>query len=282
MTSPVSPGAGTGPASTGGSGAPTTEPGNTGAGAPAGAPVEPAAPPAALPAATLPNVQPTATIAGAPAAQPPAPVVPPAAGASGADWKVEDLPEGAQRHIQETRADAANRRAAAQAAETARKASDEALKAVMDGLTKIVNPGQTPETPLTPEQLTAEVTGLRGNNTSLKAQNTRQTVLLKAWERGTVAGAEVTALLDSIQFRDSLKGLDPTAADFQSTLDTKIKEGIALDPRRFTAASVQAAAAAPSGGDFGGGPAGATQEDDSVEGLLKARDAEYKRLRGLA
>lgn len=172
--------------------------------------------------------------------------------AAGKDWRVEDLPEGAQKLIADLRKEAGTRRTeageakkAADSATKAQQATDEKFASAVEAFTKAL--GLTPDTddaePRSPEELLGEVT----------TKYQQKTVELAVYRAAAEHGADPEALLDSRGFLTRAFGLDPAADDFDSAIGDAIGAAVESNPK--LRAAVQETPAAPSGGDFGGGPA---------------------------
>lgn len=238
----------------------------------------PAAPAAPAPAAAPPAVFTAPAAPVAPAA--PAATAPQAAAATpepgaNAGWKVEDLPPGAQEYIKTIRNEAAKNRAGLVEQTKRTEAVDERLSAFTAGLAKALGYGPEEEAgPPDPEKLSAELGTRTGELTASQDLSRKLTAQLAVWQQGATHGANVPELMDSASFLNTLGGLDPTAADFNEKLGAAVLAAVTANPR-FKAPAAQAAAAAPSGAQFSGGPGGQLNpEDASVEDMVIARYAE--------
>lgn len=216
-------------------------------------------------------------------AEPAAPPSPQAQPGS-AEQKVEDLPDWAQKIIKDARDDAAKTRVNAKTA-----AADEARKAMAEDIGRalgIITDATPPEDKLSPEELKNL---LAGERTTAKGAKVELAVFKAAQAGGNF---NVTALLDSRQFLDSIKDVDPSDGE---ALATKIAEAVTAQPwlaaqmaapptPEPTPATVPGQApvpvapqvppvAPPSGGQFAGGP-GAQPQD-----LASMSIDDFRRLR---
>lgn len=183
--------------------------------------------------------------------------------------EVSDLPEWAQTLIKDTREEVAKTRVNAKQA-----AADEAKKQMAHDIGRalgIINDDTPPEDQLTPEQLKDLLAGER--NTARSART--ELAVFKAAQGG--GGFNVAALLDSRQFLDSIKDVDPNDGE---ALAAKIAEAVTAQPWLAAptapepvpatapgqpvpvpvAPAVVSPVAPPSGGQFAGGPGAQPQE----------------------
>lgn len=147
------------------------------------------------------------------------------------------------------------RKEAGKARTTAKQAAaDEAVKALTAKLGKALGFGDDDKAP-TPEELTKALadrdTKLSAADMALRAKD----VQLAVYGRAEVLKAKATALLDSVAFRGAIKDLDPSADDFETTLDAAIKKAVKANP------AFEVASAGKSGGDLSGG----TQEGSTKQ-----------------
>lgn len=209
-------------------------------------------------------------------AEPPSPQVQPGttpAGDPAARQEVSELPDWAQKIIKDARDDAAKARTNAKTT-----AADEARKAMAEDIGRALGiiTDETPaEDKLTPDELKNL---LAGERTTAKGAKVELAVFKAAQAGGNF---NVTALLDSRQFLDSIKDVDPSDGE---ALATKIAEAVQAQPWLAaqqapttpapTVAPVPGSApvppavpvtpvAPPSGGSFAGGP-GAQPQDLST------------------
>lgn len=191
-------------------------------------------------------------------------------GTAPASEQVSDLPDWAQKVIKDARDDAAKARTTAKstAAEEARKAMAEDIGRALG----IITDDTPPEDKLSPDELKSL---LAGERTTAKGARVELAVFKAAQAGGNF---NVTALLDSRQFLDSIKDVDPNNAE---ALATKIAEAVTANPwlQSQSAPVVPAPVAAapgapvpvapvapapvavpPSGGSFAGGPGGEPQD----------------------
>jgi hypothetical protein len=188
---------------------------------------------------------------------------------AGKDWKVDDLPPGAQKYIADLRKEAGTRRSEAaeakKAADAAGKkatATDEKFASAVEAFTKAL--GLTPdadEPERSPEELLGEVTS--------KYQQSR--IELAVYRAASAAGADPDALLDSRGFLTKAFALDPAADEFDTSIADAIAEAVESNPK-LRAAEPYTPPAVPSGGDFGGGPAERNEPDNwSVDDFRRQR-----------
>lgn len=174
-------------------------------------------------------------------------------GGKAADWRVEDLPSGAQKLIADLRKENGTRRSEAteakklrEAAEAKAAAGDERFTNAVEALTRAL--GLTPELAdeqqPSPEELLGEV--------SSKYQQSR--IELAVYRAAAAHGGDPDALLDSRAFLNNASRLDPADEGFDQAIAAAIGDAVATNPK-LRAAPATRPAAAPSGGDFGGGPA---------------------------
>lgn len=182
--------------------------------------------------------------------------------------EVTDLPDWAQKIIKDARDDAAKARTNAKstAAEEARKAMAEDIGRALG----IITDDTPPEDKLSPDELKSL---LAGERTTAKGARVELAVFKAAQAGGNF---NVTALLDSRQFLDSIKDVDPNDGE---ALATKIAEAVQANPWLQSQPAPPAPAAAapgapapvapvapvpvavpPSGGSFAGGPGGEPQD----------------------
>lgn len=192
-------------------------------------------------------------------------------GTTPAAQEVSDLPDWAQKIIKDARDDAAKARTTAKstAAEEARKAMAEDIGRALG----IITDDTPAEDKLTPEELKNL---LAGERTTAKGARVELAVFKAAQAGGNF---NVTALLDSRQFLDSIKDVDPGDSE---ALATKIAEAVEANPWLQSQPTPPAPAAVPatapgapapvapvapvpvavppSGGSFAGGPGGEPQD----------------------
>lgn len=161
----------------------------------------------------------------APAAPAPDGAQPPPAGQQ-SQWRVEDLPEGAQKMIRELREEAGTNRTKAKTAEQQAAAERQEL---IDGIARALNLKQD-DAPPDPTALQQAVTERESRIGSLETRVREQDVELAAWRAATTAGANVTALLDSRSFVSAIAKLDPAGDDFAGHLDAAVKAALTANP----------------------------------------------------
>jgi hypothetical protein len=187
------------------------------------------------------------------------------------DWKIDDLPPGAQKYISDLRKEAGTRRT--EAAE-AKKAADAAAQKAAAGDERFANAteafmkalGLTPEPDepeRSPEDLLGEIT--------TKYQQSR--IELAVYRAAGAYEADPDALLDSRGFLSKAHALDLSADDFEDAIAEAIADAVDSNPKLRAAPAFEPAPAAPSGGDFGGGPAGRSGPDEwSVDDFRRNRN----------
>ncbi len=190
----------------------------------------------------------------------------------GKDWKVEDLPPGAQKYIAELRKENGTRRTEAgdlkkQAAEALKRAQAgddrfaKATEAFMSAL------GLTPE-PDEPERSPEE----RLEDITTKHRQTR--IELAVYRAAGANGADPEALLDSRAFLNRAFALDPAGEEFDKGVAEAIADAVEQNPKLRAAEPERhyEPPSAPSGGDFGGGPAEPAGPDEwSVDDFRRER-----------
>lgn len=185
------------------------------------------------------------------------PVTPPA------KRPLEEFPEDIREYVKDLRKQAGDGRVAAKNEKARADQVEQKLQSFLDGFADVLGLApKTPEQELTPEQLTAQLTGAREDH--------RKTVIeLAALRQALKAEADGDALLDSRSFTDRIHKLDPTAEDFGSQLAEAITTAVEDNPR-FRAGRHTPAEEPPSGGQFGGGPGGQADPGSmSVEDHLR-------------
>lgn len=186
------------------------------------------------------------------------------------DWKIEDLPPGAQKLIGDLRKENGTRRTEAQeskkAADAASKRAgevDEKFASAVQAFTKAL--GLTPEADepqRSPEELIGELT--------TKYQQSR--VELAVFRAAAAAEADAEALLDSRSFLTAAHALDPADQDFEQAIADAISDAVEQNPKLRAQPVEPAYTHAPSGGDFGGGPAISSGPDEwSVDDFRRER-----------
>lgn len=182
-----------------------------------------------------------------------APPETPAAGAPGAgtEWKVTDLPEGAQKLITDLRTEAAQRRTEAKGAESKAKELEGQLTGFLDGFAKVL--GLTEETtanePPDPARLSEALEAAQRERREALA-------LVAVYDAATEHGGNPKALTDSVSFRARINRLDPAAEDFAAQVSTAVAEAVQSNPLFKAAGQAPAAPITPSGGEFAGRPSG--------------------------
>lgn len=191
-------------------------------------------------------------------------------GRKAGDWRIEDLPPGAQKLIGDLRkengtrrTEAADAKKAAQAAEKKATDGDERFaKATQAFMTALGLTPEPDEPQRSPEELLAEAT--------TNYRNTR--VELAVFRAAAAHGADPEALLDSRAFLTKAHALDPSGEDFNTAIAAAISDAVDGNPKLRAEAPARPAQQAPSGGDFGGGPAGPPgPEEWSVDDFRRAR-----------
>jgi hypothetical protein len=185
------------------------------------------------------------------------------------DWRIDDLPPGAQDLIKNLRKEAGTRRTEAaeqkKAAETATqqaKAVDEKFASAVEAFTKAL--GLTPdadEPERSPEELLGDIT----------SKYQQKTVELAVYKGAAAAGGDPDALLDSRGFLTKAFALDPAGEGFDTAIAEAIRDAVDSNPKLRAAEPERPAV--PSGGDFGGGPADRNDPDEwSVDDFRRERN----------
>lgn len=186
------------------------------------------------------------------------------------DWKIDDLPSGAQKLIADLRKEAGTRRTEAAEARKLREAAEKKAADGDDRFAKATHAfmtalGLTPE-PDEPERSPEELLG----DVTQKYQHTR--VELAVYRAAAAHEADPDALLDSRAFLTKALALDPGADEFDQAIAAAIAEAVDGNPKLRSEPVFQAPAQVPSGGDFGGGSAEPLGPDEwSVDDFRRAR-----------
>ena len=192
------------------------------------------------------------------------------AGKAKGDWKVEDLPAGAQKLIADLRkenstrrTEASDSRKAREAAEKKAAAGDERFANATEAFMKALGLTPEPDEPeRSPEELLGEVTQ--------KYQHTR--VELAVYRASAEHDADPDALLDSRSFLTKALALDPGGDEFDQAIAAAIGDAVEGNPKLRAREPARPAFLAPSGGDFGGGPAEPLGPDEwSVDDFRRNR-----------
>lgn len=191
--------------------------------------------------ATPPLVTTTATVA-----------TPDAPEASQVPQRVEELPEWAQKEIRKARQEAGDQR-------TAKNAAEQDRQAMLDGIAKAlgIKPDDAPPDPAALQSTIAES---QARITALEADTKARDVELAAWRAASKAGANAPALLDSRSFVAELGGLDPSADDFGTRVDTAVKKALEANP-------ALRANPLPTAGQVGIGATGSSGADAASPGM---------------
>jgi len=159
--------------------------------------------------------------------------------ATAAAQDVKSLPEWAQKIITDARKDAGDNRVAKNAADAKQQ---EFIRALAKAAGVEVPGDAAPDPAKLTEQLATTATGKRDAE-----------VLLTVFKTAFTSGANPVALLNRLDFTTAVKGLDPTAADFNTKVTEAITTAVTADP------SLKAArAAGTSTVDHGAGGSGDT------------------------
>lgn len=164
-------------------------------------------------------------------------------GAKPAEWdgKVESLPAGVQKIINDLRKDDGDERIA---------------KKTLDAIQKALNPdakdGEKPDAEALTKALTA------------KDDTIRTLQIERALDKAAAKAGADTDLLDAVLARKgSLKELDPSAKDFTSKLDALVKAELDGNPKLRLAR-----AAGQSGSDFSGGSGEGAKKPTTLAGAM--------------
>lgn len=191
----------------------------------------------------------------------------PAPGKPAGEWRVEDLPTGAQKMISDLRKEAGDHRVAAKTAQAQAEETSAKLDAFLDGFARVMGLTQdTQAAPPDPEKLTADLeTAQKSHREAL--------VRLAVFEAATEHGGNARALTDSVSFLGKVNKLDPGSEEFSDRVNEAVREAVNSNPLFKAAGQAPApvAPAAPSGGQFAGGPGRSPDpESMSVEDFREA------------
>ena len=171
--------------------------------APAAPPAAPAAPPAAPPAP-----------APAPAATPPAPAPQEPAG-----QKVEDLPDWAQKIINDARADAGKARTTAK-----QQAADEAKAELAQAVGKALGIVKDDKEQVDPAKLAEQVSAAQAAQRESAAE-------LVVWRNATDLKVDAQAVTDSRAFARAIASLDPSSKTFEADVKKAAQEAAENNPK---------------------------------------------------
>ncbi len=189
------------------------------------------------------------------------------------DWRIEDLPPGAQKLIGDLRKENGTRRTEAAEAKKLREAAekkasegDERFAGAVKAFTTALGLTPEPDEPeKTPEEQLGEVT----------QQYRHVRIELAVYRAAADHEANPDALLDSRSFMSKALALDPGSDEFDQAIADAIGEAVDNNPHWRTEQPAPAYQA-PSGGDFGGGPAEPLGPDEwSVDDFRRARRNEH-------
>lgn len=171
-----------------------------------------------------------------PSATPPAPAASGAAPApSGPTEDIGSLPEWAQKSIRDARAEAAKSRTTAK-----QTAAEQARQEVTQQIARALGLGEEGQ-PVDPAQLTSQIE-------QAQAAAWKSGVQLQVYRLAGSLGANPDALLDSLAFIDSLDDLidvDPSAADFGTQLEAKVRAAVERNPAYRVAGQAPAGTGTP-------------------------------------
>lgn len=188
------------------------------------------------------------------------------------DWNIDDLPPGAQKLIADLRKENGTRRTEATEAKKAREAAeakvsaaDERFATATEALMRALGLTPEPEEQRSPEEQLAEVT----------TQYRQSRIELAVYRAAGAHDGDPDALLDSRAFLTKAFALDPGDSGFDQAIAAAIGEAVAANPKLRARSTAPAVVAAPSGGDFGGGPAERNDRADwSVDDFRRARHSQ--------
>lgn len=186
--------------------------------------------------------------------------------AAAGEWRVEDLPRGAQKLINELRKEAGDHRVAAKTAQEQAKETATRLDQFLEGFAKVMGLAEEPgsKEPPDPDKLTAELE-------TVQQSHREATIRLAVYDAATELGGNPKALTDSVSFLNKVQKLNPAADDFADQVADAVRDAVASNPLFKAAGQAPAQPAPPSGGQFAGGPGRAPDlESMSVEDFRKA------------
>lgn len=185
-----------------------------------------------------------------------------------AAWKIEELPPGAQKLISDLRKEAGDHRVNAKAHEAKVTESEKKLDGFLTNMAKVL--GLAPDTdaerpePPDPAKLTSQL--------KVEQQKHKEALVrLAVFEAASEHSANPRALTDSVKFLGQVHKLDPSADDFGDKISAAVANAVADNPLFRVARPAPAPAAAPSGGQFAGGPGRTTDPESlSIDDYRKA------------
>jgi hypothetical protein len=119
--------------------------------------------------------------------------------------------------------------------------------------------------PADPAELTRTITEKTSRIGELETTNRTMSIELAAYKAAGTHDANPAALLDSRNFLESVKGLDPADKDFTTQLGEAIKKAVADNPQLRTGQVPRRG-----GGDFAGGP-GTERRPTSLHDAIAAK-----------
>lgn len=205
----------------------------------------------------------------------PAPTEPAADKKPKTEWKVEDvnavlsqavqageLPEGAQRYVEQLRKENGERRNEAKASKAEADAVNDKFTNAVLALTTAL--GLTPEG----DESEAEQVDPEQRLDEMAQMYREKTVELAVYRTAAGVGGDADALLDSRTFLTTVFALDVSADDFTAQVAAAATEAMRTNPKLR---AVQEAQPAASGGQFSGGPAEPSTSEWSVDDFRRAR-----------
>ncbi|MEV2249398.1 hypothetical protein AB0I94_02375 [Streptomyces sp. NPDC050147] len=175
------------------------------------------------------------------------------------DGKVESLPEPVAKVIRDAREEAGKSRTTAKA-NAAQEARQELAQEIGKALGLVKD-----DKPADPAELTRTITTQTTRIGELESTTRGLTVQLAIIDQADKHNANASALRDSVSFMESVKGLDPSAADFTTKLDDAIKDAVENNQQLRTGQVPRRG-----GGDFAGGP-GTTKRPTSLHDAIAAK-----------
>lgn len=187
-------------------------------------------------------------------------------------WKVDDLPPGAQKLIADLRKEAGDHRVAAKANEAKVGEATKKLDGFLENMAKVL--GLTPDDP-TAEAAPPDPNKLTAQLKAAQTEHREALVRLAVFEAAAEHGANPRALTDSVKFLQKVHKLDPSADEFGDKISAAVSEAVSENPLFRVARPAPAPTAAPSGGQFAGGPGRTTDPEslsiDDYRAALKKR-----------
>lgn len=194
------------------------------------------------------------------------------------DGDMARLPGWARRQIRDARRGEADRRTQVRKLEAQIAEQSSKQEQLLEGVARLFglagdDTDDEPETP-TPDKLMADLQAAQEQNSRVQQDFRQARIELAVYRAAGEYGGDPDALLDSRAFLTGVVGLDPTDERFVDAVGDAIDRAVKANPKLRAEQPKPAAAPAPSGGQFSGGPAGRTDlEALSVEDFRQRRRA---------